>query len=51
MQIFKNLIKANHDGIVITQNDELVFYNNQIKGLIRQNYELKNNDMLTTNNP
>ena len=26
-QLFKNLIKANHDGIVITLNEKLVYYN------------------------
>ena len=49
LQIFKNLIKANHDGIVITQDDELIFYNKQIKSLVRA-IDSKNG-MITANNP
>ncbi len=28
--MFKNLIKVNHDGILITQNDQIIFFNQQI---------------------
>eukprot|EP00347_Sterkiella_histriomuscorum_P017889 403347588 len=30
LKMFHNLIRRNHDGIIITQNDEIVFMNSQI---------------------
>ena len=29
--MFRSLIKVNNDGIIITQNDQIVFFNEQIK--------------------
>lgn len=28
--MFKNLLKVNHDGILITQNDQIIFFNQQM---------------------
>ena len=32
--MFKNLIKVNHDGIIITQNDKIVFFNQQMNRIL-----------------
>ncbi len=31
VDMFRNLIKVNNDGIIITQNDQIVFFNDQMK--------------------
>jgi len=32
--MFKNLIKLNHDGIIITQNDNIFFFNQQMNSIL-----------------
>ena len=32
--MFKNLIKVNHDGIIITQNDKIVFFNQRMNSIL-----------------
>ena len=33
MKLFNNLIKAYHDGLMISTADDLIFYNNQIPSM------------------
>ena len=34
LSLFKNLIRVNHDGILITVNDKIVFYNQQVNKIM-----------------
>ena len=33
LKLFHNLIKVYHDGIVITKNDQIVFYNKEVNNI------------------
>lgn len=34
LEMFKNLIKVNHDGIIFTKNDKIVFFNHQMNSIL-----------------
>jgi|LauGreDrversion4_2_1035121.scaffolds.fasta_scaffold619567_1 hypothetical protein len=36
--MFHSLIKMFHDGIILTENDDVLFYNTQIKSIYDINY-------------
>lgn len=33
LKLFHNLIKVYHDGIIITKNDQIVFYNKEVNNI------------------
>lgn len=34
MKMLNNAVKMNHDGIIITQNDKIVYFNDQMNSIL-----------------